>query len=60
MMAFNKSVDQDVIDEHNAAPAVTQRKQAYNARRWREALEAFDRQQMLHGYGLNSWELDDD
>lgn len=57
MMAFNNLPDQDVVDERNAAPAVTRRKLVRKALRWRQALEAFDRQQMLNEFGIESWEL---
>lgn len=59
-MAFNKSADQDVIDERDAMMASTKGKPSRKARVWRQALEAFDHQQMLHEFGIKSWELDYD
>jgi len=52
--------DQDVIDERDAAPAVKRRKRLGKARKWREALEAYDLQQLLCEYGLNREDLHDD
>lgn len=56
-MAFNNLPDQGVVDERRAAPAVTRRKLARKALRWREALEAFDRQRMLREYGITLLDL---
>ena len=52
--------DQDVIDGRGTTPAAVQRKQTRKDRQLRAALEAFDKQQLLHEYGLTPGDLDDD
>ncbi len=57
-MAFNKPADQGTIDERDAAPAARHRKQAAKAMRWREALEAFDKQQLILEYEITAEDLE--
>ena len=59
-MAFKNPIDQYVIDENDAAPAVKKRNKTPNSERLREATQAFEEQQFLNEMGITKEELYDE